>query len=48
MNRTFDKTGNCRTIPEIQAKIDAGDAVVLTAAEISERVRTGKDLRLEL
>ena len=47
MNRASDNTGKCRTIPEIQAKIDAGDAVVLTAAEISERVRTGKEIRLE-
>ena len=47
MNRASDNTGKCRTIPEIQAKIDAGDAVVLTAAEICERVRTGKEIRLE-
>jgi putative methanogenesis marker 16 metalloprotein len=47
MNREFDKTGKCRTIPEIQAKIDAGDAVVLTAEEIGARVREGEDLRFE-
>jgi len=47
MNRASDNTGKCRTIPEIQAKVDAGDAVVLTAAEISERVRAGKEIKLE-
>jgi len=47
MNRASDNAGKCRTIPEIQAKIDAGDAMVLTAAEISKRVRTGKEIRLE-
>ena len=47
MNRTFDKTGNCRTIPEIQAKIDAGDAVVLTAEEIGARVRSGEKIRFD-
>ena len=47
MNRASDNTGNCRTIPEIQAKIDAGDAVVLTAAEICERIRTGEKIKLD-
>jgi putative methanogenesis marker 16 metalloprotein len=47
MNGTFDSTGNCRTIPEIQNKIDAGDAVVLTAAEISAKVRAGEEIRFE-
>ena len=40
-------TEKCRTIPEIQAKIDAGEAVVLTAEEISARVRAGEEIRLE-
>jgi putative methanogenesis marker 16 metalloprotein len=47
MNGTFDSTGNCRTIPEIQTKIDSGDAVVLTAAEISAKVRAGEEIRFE-
>ena len=47
MNRASDNIGKLRTIPEIQDKIDAGDAVVLTAAEVSERVRTGMEIRLE-
>lgn len=47
MNGAFDNTGMCRTIPEIQDKIDAGDAVVLTATEISARVRAGKEIRFE-
>ncbi|AKB75393.1 Ferredoxin oxidoreductase [Methanosarcina lacustris Z-7289] len=40
-------TEKCRTIPEIQAKIDAGEAVVLTAEEISVKVRAGEKIRLE-
>lgn len=47
MNGAFDNTGNCRTIPEIQAKIDAGDAVVLTAVEISAKIRAGEEIRFE-
>lgn len=47
MNRAFDNTGTSRTILEIQNKIDAGNAVVLTAAEISERIRTGEEIKLE-
>lgn len=47
MNGALDNTGNCRTIPEIQAKIDAGDAVVLTAAEISAKVRAGEEIKFE-
>lgn len=47
MNGTFDSTGNCRTIPEIQTKVDSGDAVVLTAAEISAKVRAGEEIRFE-
>ena len=47
MNGAFDNTGMCRTIPEIQDKIDAGDAVVLTATEISARVRAGEEIRFE-
>lgn len=47
MNGAFDNTENCRTIPEIQAKVDAGDAVVLTAAEICARVRAGEEIGLE-
>ena len=47
MDKAYDNAGNCRTIPEIQAKIDAGDAVVLTAAEICDKVRAGEEIRLE-
>ncbi|KKG07708.1 methanogenesis marker 16 metalloprotein [Methanosarcina sp. 2.H.A.1B.4] len=47
MNGASDNTDKCRTIPEIQAKIDAGEAVVLTAEEISARVRAGEEIRLE-
>ncbi len=47
MNGEFDTTEKCRTIPEIQAKIDAGDAVVLTAAEICAKVRAGEEIRVE-
>ncbi len=42
-----DNTGKSRTIPEIQAKIDAGDAIVLTAEEIGARVRAGAEIRFE-
>lgn len=47
MNRARDNTGACRTIPEIQDKINAGDAVVLTATEISARILAGEEIRLE-
>lgn len=47
MNGASDNTDKCRTIPEIQAKIDAGEAVVLTAEELSTRVRAGEEIRLE-
>jgi putative methanogenesis marker 16 metalloprotein len=47
MNGAFDNTGTSRTIPEIQDKIDAGDAVVLTATEISARIRAGEEIKLE-
>lgn len=47
MNGAFDTTGTSRTISEIQNKIDAGNAVVLTAAEISERIREGEEIKLE-
>lgn len=47
MNGAFDNTGTSRTISEIQNKIDAGNAVVLTAAEISERIRAGEEIKLE-
>ncbi|AKB80658.1 Ferredoxin oxidoreductase [Methanosarcina barkeri 3] len=47
MNGELDNTGTSRTIPEIQDKIDAGDAIVLTAAEISARIRAGEDIKLE-
>lgn len=47
MNGAFDNIGMCRTIPEIQDKIDAGDAVVLTATEISARVRAGEEISFE-
>lgn len=36
-----------RTILEIQAKIDAGEAVVFTAEEISSRIRAGEEIGLE-
>ena len=38
MNRELDNTDICRTILEIQDKIDAGEAIVLTATEISAKV----------
>jgi putative methanogenesis marker 16 metalloprotein len=47
MNGAFDKTGTSRTIPEIQDKIDAGDAMVLTAAELRARMRAGEEIKLE-
>jgi len=47
MNGAFDNTGKSRTIPEIQDKIDAGDAIVLTATEIGARIRAGEEIRLE-
>ncbi|HEY3361567.1 MAG TPA: methanogenesis marker 16 metalloprotein [Methanosarcina sp.] len=47
MNRALNNTGIHRTIPEIQNKIDAGDAVVLTATEISAKILTGEEIRLE-
>ncbi|KKG13868.1 4Fe-4S ferredoxin [Methanosarcina sp. 2.H.T.1A.6] len=47
MNGAPDNTDKCRTIPEIQAKIDTGEAVVLTAEEISARVKAGEEIRLE-
>lgn len=47
MNEAFENTGTYRTIPEIQNKIDAGDAVVLTAEEIAAKVSAGEEVRLE-
>ena len=47
MNRALNNTGARRTIPEIQDNIDVGDAVVLTATEISARIRAGEEIRLE-
>lgn len=47
MNGASDNTEKPRTIPEIQAKIDAGEAVVLTAEEIGAKVRAGEEIRLE-
>ncbi|HOW13914.1 methanogenesis marker 16 metalloprotein [Methanosarcina sp.] len=47
MNGASDYTEKRRTIPEIQAKIDAGDAVVLTAEEIASKMRTGEEIGLE-
>lgn len=41
MNGALDDIGTSRTILEIQDKIDAGDAVVLTATEICARIRAG-------
>lgn len=47
MNGASDNTENRRTIPEIQAKIDAREAVVLTAEEITARIRAGEKIGLE-
>ncbi len=47
MSDVSEFPGKHRTVPEIQAKIDSGDAVVLTAAEISEKVRAGEEVRFE-
>lgn len=47
MNRELNNTDVCRTIPEIQDKIDAGDAIVLTATEISAKAHAGEEIRLE-
>lgn len=47
MNGASDNIEKPRTIPEIQAKIDAGEAVVLTAEEIGAKVRAGEEIRLE-
>lgn len=47
MNEGFENTGTYRTIPEIQNKIDAGDAVVLTAEEVAAKVHAGEEVRLE-
>ncbi len=47
MNRALDNTEKRRTISEIQAKIDAGEAVVFTAEEIASKVRVGEEIRLE-
>jgi putative methanogenesis marker 16 metalloprotein len=47
MNKVFENTGKCRTIPEIQDKIDNGDAVVLSAAEIGAKVLAGEQIGLE-
>ncbi|WP_440947682.1 methanogenesis marker 16 metalloprotein [Methanosarcina sp. T3] len=47
MNGASDNTEKPRTIPEIQTKIDAGEAVVLTAEEIGAKVRAGEEIRLE-
>lgn len=47
MNGASDNIEEHRTIPEIQAKIDAGDAVVLTAEEIAARISAGDEIGLE-
>ena len=47
MKRASENTEEHRTILEIQAKIDAGDAVVLTAEEIAARVRAGEEIGFE-
>jgi putative methanogenesis marker 16 metalloprotein len=47
MSDASEFSGKCRTVPEIQVKIDSGEAVVLTAAEISEKVRAGEEVRFE-
>lgn len=47
MNGALDDIGTSRTILEIQDKIDAGDAVVLTATEICARIRAGEMIGLE-
>jgi len=47
MNGTSDYTEKRRTISKIQAKIDAGEAVVLTAEEIASKIRAGEEIGLE-
>lgn len=47
MNGASDNTEKRRTILEIQAKIDAGEAVVLTAEEIAAKIRAGEGIGLE-
>ncbi len=47
MNRALDNTEKHRTISEIQAKVDSGEAVVLTADEIAAKVRAGEEIELE-
>lgn len=47
MNGAFDNTVTSRTILEIQDKIDTGDAIVLTATEISARIQAGEEIKLE-
>ncbi len=47
MSDASEFSGKSRTVPEIQAKIDSGEALVLTAAEISEKVRAGEEVRFE-
>jgi len=47
MNDASEFPGKRRTVPEIQEKINSGNAVVLTAAEICEKVRAGEEVRFE-
>ncbi|HOA69765.1 MAG TPA: methanogenesis marker 16 metalloprotein [Methanosarcina thermophila] len=47
MNGALDDIGKSRTILEIQNKIDAGDAVVLTATEICAKIRAGEEIGFE-
>ena len=47
MKGASDNTEIQKTIPEIQKKIDTGEAVVLTAEELAAKVRAGEEIGLE-
>lgn len=44
---SYDSSGKTRTFSKIQARIDAGAAVVLTAEEVAARVRAGEKVAFE-
>ncbi|MDD3043382.1 MAG: methanogenesis marker 16 metalloprotein [Methanosarcinaceae archaeon] len=46
-DNSYENSGKTRTFSEIQARIDTGDAVVLTAEEITARVRAGEEVAFE-
>jgi putative methanogenesis marker 16 metalloprotein len=46
-DNSYEGSGKTRTFSEIQAKIDAGEAIVLTAEEIDARIKAGEKVAFE-